>query len=149
MVTTMERAGPSEIAGGPVDAATFRKLCLLVYEQAGIRLRPGKEALVGARVAKRLRALGLASVREYLNFLTEDNTGQELIHFVDVITTNYTRFFREPEHFEVLSRFVHAHWALGRHRLRVWCAAAATGEEPYARRSHKAHLPLPKASLQL
>ncbi len=109
----------------------FRRFCDIAYAQAGIRLRDGKQALVMARVAKRLRALRLATPREYLEVLEGDSSGNEIVSFLDAISTNHTSFFREPSHFERLTRFIEQRLAQGRTRLRVWCAAASTGEEPY------------------
>jgi chemotaxis protein methyltransferase CheR len=109
----------------------FQRFCDIAYSTAGIKLRDGKEALVLARVAKRLRALGLATTGEYLAFLEADSTGGELVSFLDAISTNFTSFFREPTHFKRLREFLQHHVAQGKKRLRVWCAASSSGEEPY------------------
>ncbi len=115
-----------------MDTALFQRFADLVYEQAGITLRPGKEALVHARVAKRLRALSLPDEAEYLRFLEQDESGDELVHFLDAISTNFTSFFRESDHFENLRDHVQNRLAEGQNRLRIWCAAASSGEEPYS-----------------
>lgn len=114
-----------------MERNVFKKLCRIAYETAGINLKEGKETLVAARVAKRLRALGLASERDYLKYLESDASGKELVCFLDAITTNYTRFMREPDHFDTLSKMVSSGSLPARHRFHIWCAAAATGEEPY------------------
>jgi chemotaxis protein methyltransferase CheR len=109
----------------------FRALRDLAYAQAGIRLGDEKEALVSARVGKRLRALRLGDEEDYLDFLKRDASGGELVEFLDVISTNYTSFFREPAHFERLKAAMALWRASGQRRFRVWCAAASSGEEPY------------------
>ena len=110
----------------------FQKFCAIAYSKAGIKLHDGKEALVSARVAKRLRALNLSSPREYLNLLESDTSGTEVVSFLDAISTNFTMFFREPEHFKWLREFVEYRVGVqGKRRLRVWCAASSSGEEPY------------------
>ena len=114
-----------------MDASLFRSFQALAYDQAGIALRDGKEALVEARIAKRLRALGLASAEEYLEYLGADAGGEELVQFLDAISTNFTSFYREPDHFEHLGAYLAERLAEGADRLRIWCAAASTGEEPY------------------
>lgn len=114
-----------------MDTSTFRQLCEIAYEKAGITLGPSKEALVEARVGKRLRALGLQSEKEYLVKLQEDVTGEEIVQFLDVISTNHTSFFREPDHFELLRKVVGEWRQAGMQKLRVWSAASSTGEEPY------------------
>lgn len=114
-----------------MDASLFRSFQALALEQAGISLREGKEALVEARIAKRLRALGLASAELYLEFLRRDRSGEELVQFLDAISTNFTSFYREPDHFEHLVAHLEERLAAGADRFRIWCAAASTGEEPY------------------
>ena len=78
-----------------MEPETFKAFQDLAYAKAGISLRQGKAALVQARLAKRLRELGLASEREYLERLRADS-GEEVVLFLDAISTNFTRFFREP-----------------------------------------------------
>ena len=109
----------------------FEAFQRLAYQEAGIALRDNKGALVAARVAKRVRDLGLSDAAEYLNYLQADRAGTEMVHFLDAITTNFTSFFREHDHFEFLKQEA-ARWAAsGASEVRIWCAAAATGEEPY------------------
>lgn len=111
--------------------ALFEKFCEIAYARAGIRLREGKQALVAARVAKRLRALGLTEAAEYLRILEHDADGSEIASFLDVISTNFTSFFREPSHFDRLNEFLTELIRSGRKRIRLWCAASSSGEEPY------------------
>lgn len=108
----------------------FRALCDLAYEQAGIRLGEEKLALVSARVGKRLRALNLNDETQYLEVLRHDDGG-ELIEFLDVISTNFTSFFREPAHFERLAAALRPRLEAGQRQFSLWCAASSSGEEPY------------------
>ncbi|HEY1088191.1 MAG TPA: CheR family methyltransferase [Archangium sp.] len=112
----------------PVD---FKAFCDLAYSQAGIRLGEEKLALVSARVGKRLRALDLPTERAYLDYLENDKSGGELVEFLDVISTNFTSFFREPAHFETLAADLRQRLAAGQRSFTLWCAAASSGEEPY------------------
>lgn len=114
-----------------MEAQLFQRFCDIAYSKAGIKLRDGKEALVSSRVAKRLRALNLSSPSEYLALLEGDLTGSEIVSFLDAISTNFTTFFREPVHFERLKVFLAHRLVQGKKRLRVWCAASSSGEEPY------------------
>jgi chemotaxis protein methyltransferase CheR len=109
----------------------FRALRDLAYQQAGISLGEEKLALVSARVGKRLRALSLDDEEAYLHFLQGDKSGNELVEFLDVISTNFTSFFREPPHFEWLQKSLQAMLDGGQRQFRVWCAASSSGEEPY------------------
>jgi chemotaxis protein methyltransferase CheR len=129
-VRRQEGVGP---AGPPseMEPQLFKRFAALAYDKAGISIRPGKEALVTARVAKRLRALALPDPESYLLYLEKDGTGEEMTRFLDVISTHFTSFFREPDHFDYLAAELAARLSSGATRLRVWSAAASTGEEPY------------------
>jgi chemotaxis protein methyltransferase CheR len=109
----------------------FRALRDLAYEQAGIDIGDEKEPLVAARVGKRMRALGLGTEREYLDKLQADTTGGELVQFLDAISTNFTSFFRESEHFDQLASAIKSWHDQGQTRFRIWSAASSSGEEPY------------------
>jgi len=103
----------------------------LVHRKAGIALGATKQALVQARLAKRLRVLDLSTYDEYLDYLAGDGSDEEIVQLLDAISTNFTSFFREEKHFELLGRIVRDACRTGTHRFRLWCAAASTGEEPY------------------
>ncbi|HUI13169.1 MAG TPA: protein-glutamate O-methyltransferase CheR [Xanthobacteraceae bacterium] len=115
--------------------ADFRSLALYAYEQAGIALSDTKRNLVYSRLSRRLRALEMTSFREYRAYLAAN--ASELESFINAISTNLTKFFREAHHFDhfrshVAVPFVQAaHGKVG-HRLRVWSAGCSTGEEPYS-----------------
>ncbi len=109
----------------------FLRFCDLVYEKAGIHLGPQKEALVAARMGKRMRALGLARYEDYYQLVKEDATGDELVEMLNAISTNVTYFFREEHHFELLADLLRKWTQEGQKSFRIWSAAASTGEEPY------------------
>ena len=114
-----------------MDTITFRRFCSIAYEKAGITLNDSKETLVEARVGKRMRALGLATEKDYLTYLLDSQNQDEIVNFLDVISTNHTSFYREPDHFDLL-RTTLVDWRIqGCRRLRLWSAASSTGEEPY------------------
>ncbi len=112
----------------------FRKL---IYKKSGINLTPSKKELVKARLSKRLTKTGINSFKEYYNFVTRnDKTGDELVHLLDSISTNKTEFFREKNHFDfldakLLPKLIKEKEKSRNKKLRVWCAASSTGEEPY------------------
>lgn len=115
-----------------IDPATFHRIAEIVYQKAGIVLHRQKEALVVARIGKRMRQLGITHFREYLRRLEESPAHEELVEMLNAISTNVTHFFREPKHFEHLAGWL-ARWRLeGRTSFRFWCAAASSGEEPYS-----------------
>ncbi len=108
----------------------FQKVSRIVQECSGIHLKKGKEALVRARLMKRLRALKMVDFDEYLDFIDSEEGRRELDQMIDAMTTNKTSFFREAEHFRFLREEVLP--GLASHRLRFWSAACSSGEEPYS-----------------
>ena len=115
-----------------MNAKLFDEFREIAYSKAGIYLKTGKEALVSARVGKRINRLKLTSARQYLERLRHDESGEELVQFLDVITTNFTSFFREAAHFDVLRQKLGAWKDSGQRTFRIWCAASSSGEEPYS-----------------
>jgi chemotaxis protein methyltransferase CheR len=113
----------------------FRKL---IYTQAGICLTPPKKALLEARLGRRLRELGIESFLAYYEYAVADMAGGEIVHLLDRISTNETRFFREPKQFEFLEQNLLPTWisladrGVRPARVRVWSAGCSTGEEPYS-----------------
>ena len=114
----------------------FEQFSELVHKECGINLHEGKKALLQARLSKRLRATGLHSYENYYRYLTSDAGPQEMIHFLDCISTNLTYFFRESQHFEfidgVMPDLLERKRREGTNRIRVWSAGCSTGEEPYS-----------------
>jgi len=108
------------------EFALFQKL---VRELTGINLTPAKKTMVQNRLAKRLRHYAVRRYLDYYDIVTGNE--RECQVMVDLITTNETHFFREPDHFRFLGRDV-----LAVHEknspFRIWCAAASSGEEPYS-----------------
>jgi chemotaxis protein methyltransferase CheR len=96
-----------------------------------------KLTMVEGRLRKRVRALKLTSLSEYCYYLFEkDGLAAEEIHLIDVVTTNKTEFFREPEHFRILAdqllpAILDARRVTSRAPLKIWSAAASTGAEAY------------------
>lgn len=108
----------------------------LVYRRSRICLGPDKRALVAGRLAGRLRDLGCGSFDDYCSLLGSAAAGDEAERLIDLVSTNHTHFFREPAHFEYLTAELLpaiTAQADAMHRpLRIWCAAAASGEEAYS-----------------
>ncbi len=107
----------------------FEEISQLVYQQCGINLKSGKEALVRARLMKRLRALAIPSIKAYMDLIASERGRDEIHTLIDVMTTNKTSFFRESAHFDYLAEAILPE--LDQQRLRFWSAACSSGEEPY------------------
>ncbi len=116
---------------------SFDRLSELITTQCGIKMPKVKKLMLEGRLRKRLRALGIDCFEKYCKYLfSEEGMENELVHMIDVVTTNKTEFFREPDHFdfmtgEALPDLVEREGAGIRKRLTVWSAGCATGEEPY------------------
>jgi chemotaxis protein methyltransferase CheR len=114
----------------------FQWISDLVHKHCGINLHQGKKELVRARLAKRLRVGGFATVRAYLDHMLVDETGAEFTEFIDSLSTNLTSFYRESTHFDYLRDVYLPHLAeagsrQGTRSIRAWSAACSSGEEPY------------------
>ncbi|MBI3714979.1 MAG: chemotaxis protein CheR, partial [Betaproteobacteria bacterium] len=107
----------------------FRRLKKLIFDYAGISLNDSKRAMAYGRIAKRLRAVGLKTFREYLDTV-EATDSDERMQFVNALTTNLTYFFREAHHFPTLVEHLQNRYA--GQTMTVWSAACSTGEEPYS-----------------
>lgn len=115
-------------------AEDFQRIATLLYQQSGITLNESKAALVYSRLAKRLRALGMESFRDYCELVAGAEGLDERQAMLTSLTTNVTRFFREPHHFDHLrNTLLPEHIARVRRggRLRLWSAACSSGQEPY------------------
>jgi chemotaxis protein methyltransferase CheR len=119
-------------ASAEKEADAFQYISGLIYERCRIRLDEGKHALIKARLGKRMRHHGFGGLSEYCRFLQTTAGEDEFTLVVDALTTNFTHFMREPDHFEFLTGKAFAEWrARGGKQFRVWSAACSSGEEPY------------------
>lgn len=131
--------GPFRVQGGlPITDAEFALLRDLIHRRSGILLGDGKASLLVSRLGRRLRSLGLSRFMDYYHFLMAGEDPEEMGRALDLITTNETRFFREPRQFEYLQNHVVPQWRRQRERgrrgsrIRAWSAACSTGEEAYS-----------------
>jgi chemotaxis protein methyltransferase CheR len=113
----------------------FHKIAALVHGEAGIMLPESKVNLVYSRLAKRLRAIGLRSFRDYCELVESEGGADERQAMIAAMTTNVTRFFREAHHFDHLRNTVLPGLAAAARkgaRVRLWSSACSSGEEPYS-----------------
>jgi len=111
-----------------LSRAQFDDIRQRIDEYAGISLADTKHDMVYSRLVRRLRALRCRDFDDYLRRVEADEDGERQA-FVNALTTNLTSFFREAHHFDVLSKVLAGY---GGRRIRIWCSAASTGEEPYS-----------------
>jgi len=114
-----------------ISDSEFGRFQALMQRVAGIHLPPSKKSLVSGRLSKRLRARGIGSYGDYYRLIASGGEPAEMQTAIDLLTTNETYFFREPQHFEFLVREVLPGLRPGV-PFRVWSAASSTGEEAYS-----------------
>ena len=120
-----------------VNPALFQKFQTLIYAETGIWLGSSKTALLCGRLFRRLRALEIPSLENYYECVSQPEQHEERARMIDAITTNETRFYREPRQFEFLEQRVFPRWharaerGLSPRRLKIWSAGCSSGEEPY------------------
>jgi chemotaxis protein methyltransferase CheR len=106
-----------------------------MFRHSGVSLKPSKKPLVITRLRKRLEELNCSKFEEYLALLDRPQS-DELVNFVNAITTNETYFFRHSRQFNylyetALPAAVKAHQS-GSNEIKIWSAACSSGEEPYS-----------------
>jgi chemotaxis protein methyltransferase CheR len=120
-----------------VSPALFEKFQKLIYAETGIWLGSSKTALLCGRLFRRLRTLEINSLQSYYECVSQPEQHEERARMIDAITTNETRFYREPRQFEFLVQRVFPHWqadaerGLRPMRVKIWSAGCSSGEEPY------------------
>lgn len=122
---------------GGLSEQDFDRFSQLIHGHCGIKMPPVKKNMLEARLRKRLRQLTMQSFEEYSEYVfSRKGMAQELVNLIDVVTTNKTDFFREPAHFDYLTRIalpklINTYGAGIKRPLKVWSAGCSTGEEPY------------------
>lgn len=111
----------------------FRELSSFIYDYCGIKMPETKRSMLEGRLRKRLRATGYPTFSAYCDYLfRHDGMEAEAIFLIDVVTTNKTDFFREPNHFDYMQKTALPALAKrGIGRVRAWSSACSTGAEPY------------------
>lgn len=111
----------------------LRFLARIVHEKSGIVIRDNKSAMTRGRLVRRVKALGLTSIADYISLLRGPAQEREMPELLNAVTTNHTSFFRERHHFDQLAEEVlPALLAKNPNRLRIWSSASSSGEEPYS-----------------
>ena len=114
-----------------MDLNVFDNLRRIIYRESGIVLTDDKGSLLLSRIQGRLIELKIEDAKQYLQVILDDRKGTELTRLIDAISTNTTYFYRESRHFDILREHLAAIKRAGQKEVKIWCAAASTGEEPY------------------
>jgi chemotaxis protein methyltransferase CheR len=114
--------------------AEFEKLSRFIHSQYGIKMPPVKKIMLQSRLQKRLRVLKIASFKIYIEYVFSDEGRDEIIHMMDVVSTNKTDFFRESAHFDFIKKTVMPEFLADKNQqktIKVWSAGSSSGEEAY------------------
>ena len=132
MSSTLQRSPNAQLAD-----SEFEFFCQFIYNETGIVINEGKREMLYRRLTRIIRERKLSSFHKYYQLLKEQ-PDIEKNYFINAITTNLTSFFREKHHFDYLSleklpALINTQIAGSKNQqLRIWSAAASTGEEPYS-----------------
>lgn len=120
----------------PMTDDVFKQLRDFIYEQSGIFVPDNKKYFLENRLGRRVQEKNLKGYDEYLYVLKYSGDKAELVKLFELVTTNETFFFREPQQFDVLcgdllKKIMEENTKAARRDIKIWCAASSTGEEPY------------------
>jgi len=125
----------NEIYKAQLTQIEFDRLSSFIYKESGIKMPPVKRIMLQSRLQKRLKELKMTSFKQYCDYVfSKEGLNNELIHMLDVVSTNKTDFFREPVHFDFLSSTVLPEYTSKQKSnklFKVWSAGCSSGEEPY------------------
>lgn len=113
----------------------FQDLSKIVYNRTGIVISDRKKNMVYGRLAKRIRHLKMKNFSDYISFINSNDGDEEAINFINAITTNLTKFFRENHHFEhmrnkILKPMLES--SISSRKVRIWSAGCSSGMEAYS-----------------
>jgi chemotaxis protein methyltransferase CheR len=115
--------------------AEFEFLRGFLKARSGLALALEKRYLVESRLGPLCRRYDLASLSALIGRLKTGGTGDMELAVVEAMTTNETFFFRDKTPFEIFEKVLLPGYMPARARarqLRIWCAAASSGQEPYS-----------------
>ena len=115
-----------------ISDATYARFVRLISDMTGIQLGENRRQMLRNRIAGRVRQLKLNSYDEYYDLLRSGDKTEEMKILIDVVTTNYTSFFRDPAQFNHLQSILEGLFRSGQPKIRIWSAACSTGEEVYS-----------------
>jgi len=128
-------ASTAYVAAPPqgLSAKNFSRLAEVIHASSGIKMPESKKTMIEGRLRRRIASLGLPNLNAYCDYLFDGGDYEaELVHLINVATTNKTDFFREPTHFDFMtSTALPALARAGRRQVKLWSAAASIGAEAY------------------
>jgi chemotaxis protein methyltransferase CheR len=113
--------------------ADFEMYKALIYKESGITFTATNRSILESRLKEQIRVHQLDSVKAHFEKISKSK--EDLKDFLDSITTNLTRFFRNQAHFDALEHAVIPELLKikqGSGLIKIWSAGCSTGEEPYS-----------------
>lgn len=121
-----------------IEDKEFNYLKDIIYQKTGIALASHKKIMLQSRLNVRLRTTGIHNFVDYVKKLQTDKSffEKEVLEIINRVTTNKTDFYRENHHFEYLKntflpKMEEQAKLSFKKKIRIWCSASSTGEEPY------------------
>ncbi|MFO7863154.1 MAG: CheR family methyltransferase [Salinivirgaceae bacterium] len=115
-----------------LNSKEFERLSSYIFGNYGIKMPVAKKIMLQSRLQKRLRHLNITTFEKYIEFVFSDKGKEEIIHMMDVVSTNKTDFFREPTHFEFMSEEILPEiYSRKQNNVKIWSAGSSSGEEAY------------------
>jgi chemotaxis protein methyltransferase CheR len=127
----MDEIDLQKIFAAQLSDAEFSKLSKFIFSQYGIKMPPEKRIMLQSRLQKRLRALKIYSFKEYIDYAFSNQGNDEIIHMMDVVSTNKTDFYREPAHFDYLRQTILPSILEEKKFVKIWSAGCSSGQEVY------------------
>jgi Methylase of chemotaxis methyl-accepting proteins len=132
---TKDSVSLGEIYKAVMSQDDFKRLSTFIYREYGIKMPEIKKTMLQSRLHKRLRELSMISYSDYVDYLfSKEGQQTEVIHMIDMVSTNKTDFFREPAHFDFLHSDILPELLIGERPnrfIKIWSAGCSSGEEPY------------------
>lgn len=130
---------PHSVSQAQLNAEQFDTIADLAYHESGIKLTRQKQLLVQSRLRHRLRALSYDDFETYTDHVMSKQGAAERRFMISALTTNVSHFFREAQHFDLLSQRlmpVFRERLARNERIRIWSAGCSSGQEPYSIAMH-------------
>lgn len=127
----MENINLQKIFSAKLSDTEFAKLSKFIFSEYGIKMPPEKKIMLQSRLQKRLRALGIDTFKTYIDHVFSPEGSSEIIHMIDVVSTNKTDFYRESAHFDYLRSNVLVQLFEEKRNIKLWSAGCSSGPEVY------------------
>ena len=128
------RSDSSCTASGDIEftPSDFEKVSGFAKQEIGVTISEAKTELLYSRISRRMRSVGESDFETYFESL--ETSDFEKKHFISLLTTNVTSFFRENHHFDLLRKMIvrKCEKSAEKMHFRFWSAGCSSGQEAYS-----------------